>query len=364
MAAFGEWFGTIPAGIWGALAGAVTARLLTWLAERRRNRDAYRAPQRETIGAIIAAANDMKVSLSDALEHMGLTGRHITDDAALASLNTFLRRLLALDEQFSIGRLTVVDGPCRDKMLTAYVRFSELRRLANDPAVATPAGFGEFVRQMNDTSNALDTLLAELVDLAEQRLSPARPLLSRRPTVKVASNRARSQPKKRRISLCRRKADEPEQPDTGPWRADAPRPAVGAVPDAGEGETPSDGAAALHDARQQPDPDTPQPDEREVEVVGESGARARIRTELIKGEQLTRQHVGRLVTEGRDGFNIMGRILDLTPVITDAAGSWLVTVHWAALPGQQPRIDRRRIRFSDDVELVEIIDDAAEPEAE
>lgn len=65
-----EWLGTIPAGIWGALAGAVTARLLTWLAERRRNRDAYRAPQRETIGAIIAAANDMKVSLSDALEHM------------------------------------------------------------------------------------------------------------------------------------------------------------------------------------------------------------------------------------------------------------------------------------------------------
>ncbi len=71
------------------------------------------------------------------------------------------------------------------------------------------------------------------------------------------------------------------------------------------------------------------------------------------------------MTEGRDGYNIMGRILDLTPVITDAAGSWLVTVHWAALPGQQPRVDRRRIRFSDDVELVEIIDDdAAEPEAE
>ncbi len=48
---------------------------------------------------------------------------------------------------------------------------------------------------MNDTSNALDVLLAELVDLAEQRLSPARPLLSRRPKVTVASNRARSQPK-------------------------------------------------------------------------------------------------------------------------------------------------------------------------
>ncbi|OBF05339.1 hypothetical protein [Mycobacterium sp. 852002-10029_SCH5224772] len=363
MTTFAEWLRTIPAGIWGALAGAVTARLLTWLAERRRNRDAYRAPQRETIGAIIAAANDMKVSLSDALEHMGLTGRKTTDDAAVASLNTFLRRLLALDEQFSIGRLTVVDGPCRDKMMTAYVRFSELRKLANDPAVATPAGFGEFVRQMNDTSNALDTLLAELVDLAERRLSPARPLLSRRPKVKVASNKARSQPKKRRVSL--RKPAEPTQLDAALPHADAPTPAAGAAPDAREGETPAQNAAELRDAERQPAPHTPQIDEREVEVVGEPDARARIRTELIKGEQLTLQHVGRLVTEGRDGYNIMGRILDLTPVITDTAGSWLVTVHWAALPGQRPRVDRRRIRFSDDVELVEIIeDDDTEPEAE
>lgn len=112
----------------------------------------------------------------------------------------------------------------------------------------------------------------------------------------MASNRAGSQPKKRRVGLGRRKAVEPAQLDAGPRRANAPTPAAGAEPDAGEGETPSDGAA-LPDARQQPDPDTQPPDEREVEVVGEPGARARIRTELIKGEQLTRQHVGRLVTE-------------------------------------------------------------------
>jgi hypothetical protein len=123
MTALVHWLGTVPAAIWGALAGAVIARVLTWIAERKRNRDAYRAPQRVAIGAIIAAANDMKVSLSDALEHMGLTGRQTTDDAAVQSLNTFLRRLLGLDEQFSIGRLSVVDGPSRDKMLTAYVRF-------------------------------------------------------------------------------------------------------------------------------------------------------------------------------------------------------------------------------------------------
>lgn len=62
MTAAVEWPAAILAGIWGALAGATAARILTWLAERERNRDAYRAPQRATIGAIIAAANDTKVS--------------------------------------------------------------------------------------------------------------------------------------------------------------------------------------------------------------------------------------------------------------------------------------------------------------
>ncbi|MCZ0732314.1 hypothetical protein [Mycolicibacterium iranicum] len=331
MTPFIEWLGTIPAGIWGALAGAVTARVLTSLAERKRNRDAYRAPQREAIGAIIAAANDMKVSLSDALEHMGLTGRQTTDDAAVASLNTFLRRLLALDEQFSIGRLTVVDGPCRDKMLTAYVRFSELRKLANNPAMATQAGFSEFVREMNDTSNALDTLLAELVDLGEGRLSPTRPLMSRRPTVKVASNKGRARPK---VGIRSRKTAS-----------------------TADGLTPPVATAAAEGVTEPPDRlEAPPPDERDVEVVGEPGNSVRIRTEVVKGEELTRQHVGRLVAEGRGNYNIMGRILDLAPVVTDSGRSWLATIHWAPLPGQRPRISQRPIRFDDLVELVEILD--------
>ncbi|BBY77000.1 hypothetical protein MPRF_38990 [Mycolicibacterium parafortuitum] len=337
MTPFVEWLGTIPAGIWGALAGAVTARILTSLAERKRNRDAYRAPQREAIGAIIAAANDMKVSLSDALEHMGLTGRQTTDDAAVASLNTFLRRLLALDEQFSIGRLTVVDGPCRDKMLTAYVRFSELRKLANNPAMATQAGFDEFIREMSETSNALDTLLAELVDLGEGRLSPTRPLLSRRPTVKVASNKGRAELEATKVGRRRQNKGEKTNPSTPP-AADAPAEDV------------------IEKDELPPNPEAPPARERDVEVVGEHGSSVRIRTEVVKGAELTRQHVGRLVAEGRGSYNIMGRILDLTPVITDTSRSWLATIHWAPLPGKRPRVSQRPIRSDDLVELVEIVD--------
>jgi hypothetical protein len=261
---------------------------------------------------------------------MGLTGRQTTDDAAVQSLNTFLRRLLGLNEQFSIGRLTVVDGPCRDKMLTAYVRYSELRKLANQPEAATQAGFGKFVRQMNDTSNDLDTLLAELVDLAEKRLSPSRPLLSKRPKVEVASNKARpEQQRQKRFPPPRcTKANKPRRTGGGSTGDHATR-----------GEPTSAGG----------------PEEREVEVVGESG-KARIRSQLIKGAQLAPEHVGKLLAENQGGYNVMGKILGITPGITDP-NSWMVTVHWAAPPGQPARVDRRRVRFSDDVELVELIPD-------
>lgn len=328
---FREWLGTVPAGIWGAFAGAVSARILTWVAERKRNRDTYRAPQRGAIGAIIAAANDMKVSLSDAIEHMGLTRRQTTDDAAVQSLNTFLRRLLALDEQFSIGRLTIVDGPCRDKMIAAYLRYSELRKLANNPNIVTANGFGEFVREMNDTTNDLDVLIAELIDLAEERLSPARPLLSKRPESKVASNKARPKaPAEHRI--CRRRSNAAASDIQGteaPSRPDSDPPESGA---------------------------TTQGEELEVDAVGES-AKVHIRRQVITGAQLTPEHVGRLVAQGRGNHNVMGKILAIAAAGPD---SWIVTVHWAALPGQRPSVERARVRFTDPVELVEVLKEETE----
>jgi hypothetical protein len=72
------------------------------------------------------------------------------------------------------------------------------------------------------------------------------------------------------------------------------------------------------------------------------------------GAQLTPQHVGQLLAEAQGGYNVMGTILAVTPRIRDP-NPWLLTVHWAALPGQPACIDRRRVRFTDDVELVELL---------
>ncbi|GAB3029980.1 hypothetical protein GCM10027213_49510 [Mycobacterium bourgelatii] len=187
-----EWLGTIPEGIWGGIIGVAGAQLLTWVRERRRNRDAYRAPQRDAIATIITGADTMKVALSDALEHMGVGGRQTSDDAAAQSLNNFLTALLALDQKFAVGRLTIVDGPCRDKMITAYLEYSKLRDFANKKLPPSRAGFTEFLRRMSETSNALDKTIGELVDLAEARLRPSRPMLSKRSTLSVATNRGHS----------------------------------------------------------------------------------------------------------------------------------------------------------------------------
>lgn len=187
-----DWLRSIPEGVWGGLVGAASTQLFAWIGVRRRNRDAYRAPQRDAIGAIIAAGNTLKVGLSDMLEHSGLTGRPTTsNDAAAKSLNEFLTALLVMDEKFSIGRLTIVDGPCRDMMLTAYLRYSELRHFANTGLLATRTSFADFLGRLDATVRQLDGVIADLVDLAEDRLAPSRRLLSQRPAINVASNRSR-----------------------------------------------------------------------------------------------------------------------------------------------------------------------------
>jgi hypothetical protein len=195
--------------ILGGLVGAAVTQLLTWIREHRRNRDAYRAPQRDSIGAIIAAANTMKVCLSDTLEHLGFTGRSSINVASNKSEKP---------KQQSRRRRRDRRGPADSE--------------SGQPGGGSPTNFVESTRVAAD------------------------------------------------------------------FASDAT--------------------------------------EHEAEVMGAS-QRRRIRTERIKGEQLTPQHIGRFVGQAMGSYNVQGRIVDLIPIGTDPDGSWLMTVHWAALPGQPAR---------------------------
>ena len=93
----------------------------------------------------------MKVSLSDAMEHSGITGRTTSEDAAVQSLNNFLRSILKMDETFKIAFLTVLDGPCHDQLVLAEKPFIELRNLSNNPLFSgahTAPGFKAFMMKL------------------------------------------------------------------------------------------------------------------------------------------------------------------------------------------------------------------------
>jgi hypothetical protein len=153
----------------------------------RRRRDEYRAPQRAAIGALLAAANELKVSITAAIDHSGMTDRQTSDDAALEVQNTFLRDLFGLDEAFEIAFLTVVDGPCYDQLVAAEKPYQGLRKIANSPAFSrtdTPAGFAAFMMKLSTASDNLDNDLGYLVELAQERLSLSRRLMSKKATTR------------------------------------------------------------------------------------------------------------------------------------------------------------------------------------
>jgi hypothetical protein len=185
LTALVHWVQSIPDGVTGAIIGVLATQLVTSVSTYRRRRDEYRAPQRAAIGGLLAAANQLKVSISAAVEYSGMSERQTSDEGTLEVLNTFFRELFGLDEAFEIAFLTVVDGPCYDQLVAAEKPLQALRKAANNPLVSrtdTAAGFARFIVQLGTASDNLDDDLGYLVELAQRRLRPSRRLLSRRST--------------------------------------------------------------------------------------------------------------------------------------------------------------------------------------
>ena len=180
-----QFIGSIPDGVMGAIIGVIATQLVTSVSTYRRRRDEYRAPQRAAIGALRAASNELKVAISAAIDHSGMSGRDTPDELVIEVQNEFFRRLLGLDQAFEIAFLTVVDGPCYDHLVAAERPYEKLKRIANNPLLSrtdTATGFADFMIKLGTASDNLDADLGYLVDLAQRRLRPARRLFSRRAT--------------------------------------------------------------------------------------------------------------------------------------------------------------------------------------
>ncbi|MGH3676368.1 MAG: hypothetical protein ACRDU5_11645 [Mycobacterium sp.] len=162
-----RWVGSIPDGVIGAVIGVIAMQIVTSVSTYRRRRDEYRAPQRAAIAALLAAANGLRVSITE-------------------TRNDLVSRLIGVDQALELAFLTVVDGPCYDQLVAAEKPYETLKKIADNPLQSSTDKDSEsegFRQKVSTASNDLDAELGYLVELAQKRLRTSRRRLSKKPTV-------------------------------------------------------------------------------------------------------------------------------------------------------------------------------------
>ncbi len=178
--------------LWQLLvSGAVGSSLtysLTWWRERKRMKDAYRAPQRDAIAGIIAATHELLLADHDfrevigelARDARGERARQFTDDELDRVTREFSRTALGIERAFQVGRLTVVDATCYEQMGHAYNRFVQIKHAFGDIlANQTPGTLDIATERMNAFARKLNRDVADLVLASHQRVSPVQSIWNR-----------------------------------------------------------------------------------------------------------------------------------------------------------------------------------------
>jgi hypothetical protein len=176
---------TILTVVGGGFAGSALTYGLTWLRERRRSIDAYRAPQRLAIAEIVAATNELIVcegtfrqvagQLIDYYVDSGIdSGEKPSVPELWATVNQLSRSFLGVAKAFQVGQITVVDAQCFEAMGEAFNKFIQIRATADQLG---KSGFGvEDVRRLRAALEASTQQLSndvdDLVGVAREQLSP------------------------------------------------------------------------------------------------------------------------------------------------------------------------------------------------
>ncbi|TQC41821.1 hypothetical protein EEB14_52395 [Rhodococcus sp. WS4] len=96
--------------------------------------------------------------------------------------------------------------------------------------------------------------------------------------------------------------------------------------------------------------------EDDVETVGGSTGTGRVRITKVAGRDLTQEFVGRRVGRFKGGYNYLGELVELVPVLTDPRGLWRATIAWNEPPATEPQIEEVDIPFDMTVDFVELIE--------
>jgi hypothetical protein len=175
--------GSISTVIGGGIAGGVLTYGLTWLRERRRLIDAYRAPHREAISVIIVATHELLAREADFRHAMNdlaneSEGKPGTDQAR----NHLDRALLGLERAFNVGRITIVDSECFEAMGTAYNEFTKINTCFAEfeHMEQTPSNIGRVTGELAAHTSQLHKAVADLVVAGQRRVSPVQSWLNKR----------------------------------------------------------------------------------------------------------------------------------------------------------------------------------------
>lgn len=182
------------AAIWPVIGGGLVGSFLTWLLtfvrERRRTNDAYRAPQRIAIGEIVEATYELTLrvhAFRDINEELLTETRDISDTELNDVSSQTTRAILGLGRAFHVGRLTIVDAECYEAMGEAFNNFAEVQRALRGVGEVEPtadnmrvkvAEIVEFTRGLND-----DVFI--LVKAGQKHLSPVQTWRNRRQRAEV-----------------------------------------------------------------------------------------------------------------------------------------------------------------------------------
>lgn len=174
----------------GGVFGAALTYGLTWLREHRRTLDAYRAPQRQAIGGIVAATHEymsceleQRTLLEDLIRQVREDRMIVTIEQSDTAMKATGRAILAVEHAFEGGRLTIVDAPCWQAMGIAYVDFSRLRAAmvawATAPAVESPEQAEDYIQTIKGLAENFNQSVLALVIAAADRMAPAESRLNR-----------------------------------------------------------------------------------------------------------------------------------------------------------------------------------------
>jgi len=180
------WLSAALPYVGGGVLGAALTFGLTWVRERRRTLDAYRAPQRHAIGDIVAATHELmlrelesRTTQTDVIQHIS---RDVLPPAQLAgqlwaTAAALGKATLDAERALQIGRLTIVDAPCWEAMGAAYFALNNLRRAmaarVDAPDMQSPEEIVHYVEGIKALSDQYNQSVLALVIAAADRLSPA-----------------------------------------------------------------------------------------------------------------------------------------------------------------------------------------------